>query len=66
MLIIHIGMLEIVVVTENGENDVKSVASVFNEIEVGELNIEIATDNEPYLIDLVEKDLRKSNVRAYY
>ena len=34
-------MLEIVVVTGNRENDVKSVASVLNEIEVGELNIEM-------------------------
>ena len=37
-----------------------------NEIEVGGLNIEIATDNEPYLIDLVEKGLRKSTVRVYH
>ena len=41
-------------------------ASVLNEIGVGGLNIEIATDNEPYLIDLVEKGLRKSNARAYH
>ena len=66
MLMIHTGMLGIVVVTGNRENDVKSVASVLNEIEVGGLNIEIATDNESYLIDLVEKDLRKSNVRVYH
>ena len=66
MLMIHTGMLGIVVVTGNRENDVKSVASVLNEIGVGGLNIEIATDNEPYLIDLVEKGLRKSNARAYH
>ena len=46
MLMIHTGMLGIVVVTGNRENDVKSVASVLNEIGVGGLNIEIATDNE--------------------
>ena len=63
MLMIHTGMLGIVVVTGNRENDVKSVASVLNEIGVGGLNIEIATDNEPYLMDLVEKGLRKSNAR---
>eukprot|EP00434_Breviolum_minutum_P046566 symbB.v1.2.042222.t1/scaffold9502.1/size3051/1 len=66
MFMIHTGMLGIVVVTGNRENDVKSVASVLNEIGVGGLNIEIATDNEPYLIDLVEKGLRKSNARAYH
>ena len=48
-------MLGIVVVTGDRENDVKSVASVLNEIGVGELNIEVATDNEPYLVDLMAK-----------
>ena len=66
MLMIHTGMLGIVVVTGNRENDVKSVASVLNEIGVGGLNIEIATDNEPYLMDLTAKGLRKSNARAYH
>ena len=66
MLMIHTGMLGIVVVTGNRENDIKSVSSVLNEVGVGGLNIEIATDNEPYLIDLVEKGLRKSNARAYH
>ena len=61
MLMIHTGMLGIVVVTGNRENDVKSVASVLNEIGVGGLNIEIATDNEPYLMDLMAKGLHKSN-----
>ena len=43
MLMIHTGMLGIVVVTVTGdrENDVKSVASVLNEIGVGGLNIEV-------------------------
>ena len=59
-------MLEIVVVTGNRENDVKSVASILNEMGVGGLNIEIAADNESYLIDLVENGLRKSDVRVYY
>ena len=66
MLMIHTGMLGIVAVTGNRENDVRSVSSVLNEIGVGGLNIEIAIDNEPYLIDLLEKGLRKSNVRAYH
>ena len=66
MLMIHTGMLGIVVVTGNRENDVKSVASVLNEIGVGGLNIEVATDNEPYLVDLMAKGLSKSNARAYH
>ena len=45
-------------VTGNKENDVKSVASVLNEIGVGGLNIEVATDNERYLIDLMSKGLK--------
>ena len=52
-------MLGIVVVTGDRENDVKSVASVLNEIGVGGLNIEVATDNEPYLVDLMAKGLSK-------
>ena len=66
MLMIHTGMLGIVVVTGNRENDVRSVASVLNEIGVGGLNIEVATDNEPYLVDLMAKGLSKSNARAYH
>ena len=65
MLMIHTGMLGIVVVTGNKENDVKSVASVLNEIGVGGL-IEVATDNERYLIDLMSKGLATSNARAYH
>ena len=65
MLMIHTGMLGIVVVTGNRENDIKSVASVLNEIGVGGLNIEIAADNEPYLMDLVAKGLHKSNARVF-
>ena len=37
-----------------------------NEIGVGGLNIEVATDNEPYLVDLMAKGLSKSNARAYH
>ena len=56
MLMIHTGMLGIVVVTGNRDNDVRSVSSVLNEIAVGGLNIEVATDNnEPYLMELVEQ-----------
>jgi len=66
MLMIHTGMLGIVVVTGNKENDVKSVASVLNEIGVGGLNVEVATDNENYLVDIMSRGLQKSNARSFH
>ena len=66
ILMIHTGMLGMVVVTGDRENDIKSTASVLNEIGVGGLNIEVATDNENYLVDLVSKGLAKSNARSYH
>ena len=55
-----------VVITGNRESDIKSIASVLNEIGVGGLNIEVATDNEGYLKDLMAKGLTKSNTRSFY
>ena len=52
--------------TGDRDNDVKSVASVLNEIGVGGLNIEVATDNERYLVDMASKALAKSNATAYH
>ena len=49
ILMIHTGMMGMVVITENRKNDIKSIASVLNEIGVGGLNIEVATDNEGLL-----------------
>ena len=37
-----------------------------NEIGVGGLNIEVATDNEGYLKDLMAKGLTKSNMRSFH
>ena len=59
-------MMGIVVMTGDRDNDIKSVASVLNEIGVGGLNIEVATDNERYLVDMVSRGLAKSNARAYH
>ena len=56
----------IVVIAGDRGNDIKSVASVLNEIGVGGLNIEVATDNERYLVDMVSRGLAKSNARAYH
>ena len=30
------------------------------------MNIEVATDNERYLVDMISKGLSKSNARAYH
>ena len=48
LLMLHTQMMGIVVMTGDRENDIKSVASVLNEIGVGGLNIKVATDNERY------------------
>ena len=50
LLMLHTQMMEIVVMTGDRDNDIKSVASVLNEIGVGGLSIEVATDNERYLV----------------
>ena len=49
---LHTQMVGIVVMTGDRDNDIKSVASVLNEIGVVGLNIEVATDNERYLVDM--------------
>ena len=59
-------MMGMVVITGNRESDIKSIASVLNEIGVGGLNIEVATDNEGYLKDLMAKGLTKSNMRSFH
>ena len=66
LLMLHTQMMGIVVMTGDRDSDVKSVASALNEIGVGGLNIEVATDNERYLVDMVSRGLAKSNARAYH
>ena len=66
ILMIHTGMMGMVVITGNRDSDIKSIASVLNEIGVGGLNIEVATDNEGYLKDLMAKGLTKSNMRSFH
>ena len=45
LLMLHTQMMGIVVMTGDRDNDIKSVASVLNEIGVGGLNIEVAKEN---------------------
>ena len=52
ILMIHTGMLGMVVITGDRENDIKSIASVLNEIGIGGSNIEVSTDNERYLVEI--------------
>ncbi len=66
LIMLHTQMRGIVVMTGDRENDVKSLASVLNEIGVGGLNIEVATDNERYRVGMIPKGLSKSNARAYH
>ena len=48
------------------ERDVQSTASVLNEIGVGGLSVEVATDNEAALKYLVERGLAASAARGYH
>lgn len=65
ILMIHTGMLGMVVITGDRDNDIKSIASALNEVGVGDSNVEVATDNnERYLVDLVSKGLARSNVKV--
>ena len=66
ILMIHTGMMGMVVITGSRDSDIKSIASVLNEIGVGGLNIEVAADNEGYLKDLMAKGLTKSNMRSFH
>ena len=59
-------MTGMAVITGNHDSDIKSIASVLNEIGVGGLNIEVATDNEGHLKDLMAKGLTKSNMRSFH
>ena len=53
-------MVGIVVCGGDRKRDVQSSASVLNEISVGGLSVEVATDNEAALKDLIERGLAAS------
>ena len=46
---VHTGMVGMVVCSGDKERDVQSTAAVLNEIGVGGLSVEVATDNEAAL-----------------
>ena len=48
------------------ERDVQSTAAVLNEIGVGGLSVEVATDNEAALKSFVERGLAASSARGYH
>ena len=57
LLMVHAGMVGMVVCGGDKERDVQSTAAVLNEIGVGGLSVEVATDNEAALKSLVERGL---------
>ena len=63
---IQTGMIGMVVLGGDREKDVKSTVSVLNEIGVGGLSLEVATDNEAYLLNLMQRSLRESNCRGFH
>ena len=62
---VHSGMV-MVVCGGDRERDVQATASVLNEIGVGGLSVEVATDNEAALKYLVERGLAASAARGYH
>ena len=66
LLMIQTGMIGMVVLGGDREKDVKSTVSVLNEIGVGGLSLEVATDNEAYLLNLMQRSLRESNCRGFH
>jgi len=65
LLMVHTGMVGMVVCGGDKERDVQSTAAVLNEIGVGGLSVEVATDNEAALKSLVERGLAASSARGY-
>ena len=63
---VHTGMVGMVVCGGDKERDVQSTATVLNEIGVGGLSVEVATDNEAALKSLVERGLAASSARGYH
>ena len=63
LLMVHTGMVGMVVCGGDRERDVQSTAAVLNEIGVGGLSVEVATDNEAALKSLVERGLAASSAR---
>ena len=66
LLMIQTGVAGMVVFGGDREKDIKSVVSVLNEIGVGGLNLEVATDNEQYLVNLMERSLQASACRGFH
>ena len=66
LLMVHIEMVGMVVCGGDRERDVQSTAAVLNEIDVGGLSVEVATDNEAALKSLVERGLAANSTRGYH
>lgn len=66
LLMIQTGVAGMVVLGGDREKDVRSTISVLNEIGVGGLNLKVATDNEPYLVNLMNRALHESSCRGFH
>ena len=66
LLMVHTGMVGSVVCGGDRKCDVQVTAPVLNEIGVGGLSVEVATDHEAGLKSLVERGLTASLARGYH
>ena len=66
LLMVHTGMVGSVVCGGDRKCDVQVTAPVLNEIGVGGLSVEVATDHEAALKSLVERGLTASLARGYH
>ena len=66
LLMVHTGMVGSVVCGGDKECDMQVAAPVLNEIGVGGLSVEVATDHEAALKSLVERGLTASLARGYH
>ena len=64
VLVIQTGMVGMVVLGETGIATQRR--PVLNELGVGGLSLEVATDNEAYLVSFLQRALRESTCRGYH
>ena len=66
LLMINTGVVGLVVMGGDTTKDVRSVANVLNEIGVGGLNLEVCSDNEASLVNMLTKGLQASSCRSFH
>ena len=66
LLMINTGVVGLVVMGGDTTKDVRSVANVLNEIGVGGLNLEVCSDNEASLVNMLTKGLQAPSCRSFH